>query len=55
MPFVCRFDGSPADLKHLLRQYSGGVGEAGRKALYKRVYGILWVNIMDVLYNNKNK
>ena len=50
MPFVCRFDGTPADLEHLLRHYSGGVGEAGRKALYKRVYGILWVYISWTYY-----
>ena len=40
-----RFEvGIPDGLLHLLRTYGApSGGEVGRKALYKRLYGILWV------------
>ena len=31
-------------LEYLLRSYTKGEGEAGRKALHRRIYGILWVS-----------
>lgn len=37
------FEGVPAKLEHLLCNYNGGEGEA---ALYRCIYGILWVSLV---------
>lgn len=36
--------GTAANLEYPLRYYNGGEGEAGRKALYKPIDGVLWAS-----------
>ena len=55
MSVYSRYDGIPEKLEHLLLNYKGS-GRSGRsrahrdedarKAIYKRMYGILWVSIL---------
>ena len=41
--------GAPDNLVYLLETYGEGRGDEGKKALYKRLYTILWVSAVCTL------
>lgn len=52
MLFLNRFSSAPRGLKHILESFclnANENAEAGRRRLYKRLFGILWVSILIIL------
>ena len=35
---------TPQDLELFLRNYNKGVGDEGRRNMYKRIFGLIWVS-----------